>query len=158
MATLTTPSLERRLLQTVTEELEAEPVRNWPKNSLQLCLDMLRGIGESADKERRLLQEVLASGVEARSFSSICAPGLAVADDIISILRKLVGQLTENDAGSQSLVAEARVVEKKYRAMRDLLAEALARARETRRPVDWLQVRAAEEAHERGEMKPFSRR
>ena len=40
---------------------------------------------------------------------------------------------------------------------RDLLAQAVARASEPPRPVDWERVRAAEEAHARGESKPFSK-
>jgi hypothetical protein len=158
MTTLTMP-LERRLLRTVREELEAEPARDWPRQSVELCLGLLRGLREGSAEVRQRLQEELAEGVEARSFSRTYAPLLPAMDDQASNVRELVDWLASaEDAVARSLVAELRLLGQEHQALRDLLAEALARASGPHRPADSGRVRAAEEAHARGETKPFSRR
>src|SRR6266536_6476321 len=100
---------------------------------------------------------MLAQGVEARSFLRTNGPLLPTIDDQIGQVRGLFEQLAE-DTASGSLAAELRLLEQEIQAFRDLLAEALSRVSEAPRPVDWERVRAAEEAHARGETKPFSKR
>jgi hypothetical protein len=159
MTALVIPPFERRLLETVRERVAAEPVRQWPPRSLELCLDVLRRIRAGAADTRQTLEEVLAEGVEARSFARDYGPFLAPAEDQLAFVRELVESLSlMEDAASQSLLAEVRLLEQEGKAFRDLLAEALARASEPPRPINWERVRAAEEAHARGETKPFSRR
>ena len=157
MPTLLIPSFERRLLQTVTEEVAAGPVREWPEQSLRLCLDLLRKMRENAANLRRGLEDVLAEGVEARSFTRDYGPVLPAAEDHLARVRELAGRLSPaKDGASESLAAELRLLGQEVQAFRDLLAGALSRASEPPRPVDWGRVRAAEEAHARGETKPFS--
>ncbi len=159
MTTLICPSFERRLLQTVKEEAAAEPVRAWPRQSLQLCLSFLRGIRESAADMRQEFEQELAEGVEARSFARTYSQFLPVADEHVVSVRELIEALSPaEDPAAQSLVEELRLLETENQAFRSLLAESLAQASEPPRPVDWGRVRAAEEAHARGETKPFSRR
>jgi hypothetical protein len=159
MTTLVMPSLERRLLQTVREEVAAEPVREWPPRSLQLCLNIFRGIRESIAEARQALEDELAEGVEARSFARTYGPFLPAADGHLASLRELIGELSPaEDTAAASFVAELRLLEQENAAYRDLLAAALSRASAAPRPVDWERVRAAEEAKARGETKPFSRR
>jgi hypothetical protein len=159
MTTLMRPSFERRLLQTVREEAAAEPVRTWPQQSLQLCLNFLRGIRASAADMRQELEQELADGVEARSFARTYGKYLPLADEHVVIVQELIETLSPaEDPAAQSLVEELRLLETENQAFRSLLAESLARASEPPRPVDWGRVRAAEEAHARGETRPFSRR
>jgi hypothetical protein len=159
MTTLMMPSLERRLLQTVREEVTAEPVREWPPRSLQLCLNLLRDLRASATEMRQALENELAAGVEARSFARTYGPVLPAADGHLASLRELIGELSPaEDTAAASFVAELRLLEREHAAYRDLLAAALSRAAEAPRPVDWERVRAAEEAKARGETKPYSRR
>src|SRR5262245_57703618 len=159
MTALVIPSFERRLLESVREEVAAEPVRQWPPRSLELCLDVLRKIRAGAADIRQTLEEALAEGVEARSFARGYGPFLSPAEDHLAFVRELAQSLSLiGDAASQSLLAELRLLEQESKAFRDLLAEALSRASEPPRPIDWGRVRAAEEAQARGETKPFSRR
>jgi hypothetical protein len=159
MTTLLLPSFERQLLQTVREEVTAGRAHGWPQQKLQLSLDLLRLLREQTTRERQILEVILAHGVEARSFVRNCSPLLATTEDHLAKARDLVEWLSlTEDAASQSLAAESRLLEQETQAVRNLLAEALARASEPPRPVDWDRVRASEEAHARGETKPFARR
>jgi hypothetical protein len=159
MTALMIPSFERRLLQTVREEVAAEPVNAWPPQSLRLCLDLVRNMRENTADMRQVLEQVLADGVEAHSFHRDYSPLLPATDDHLAQVRELVERLSEAaDAAPESLAAELRLLQQKIQAFRDLLAEALSRASAAPRQVDWGRVRAAEEAHARGETKPFSRR
>jgi hypothetical protein len=159
MTTLTIGSLERRLLQTLGEEVAVEPVHQWPQQSVELCLDLLRRMHANTARVRQGLEELLANGVEARSFARDTGPLLAIVDEQIASVRALVERLSPaRDAASETLEVELRRLQQETQALRDLLAEALSRASEPPRPVDAERVRAAEEAHARGETKPFSRR
>jgi hypothetical protein len=159
MTALKIPSLERRLLRAVGEEVAAEPVPEWPERSLQLGRDLLRKLRANAANLREALEQVLAEGVEARSFVRDYSPFLPDAEDYVAHVRNLVERVSSvGGAAGESLLAELRPLEEEYRSYRDLLAEALARASEPPRSVDWERIRAAEEACARGQTKPFSRR
>jgi hypothetical protein len=159
MTTLTIPSLERRLLHTVGEEVAAEPVGRWPEQRLGLCLAVLREVREYTARGHRALEKLLGEGVEARSFARDAGPALAITEDNLAKVRGLLGLLSPGDeAAAAGLAAELRLLEQELGAFHDLLAEAVSRSSEAPRPVDWAHVRAAEEAHARGETKPFSRR
>jgi hypothetical protein len=157
MTSLISPSFNGRLLQTVREQAAAEPVRTWPVRSLQTALKILRDVRESAVDARHELADELSAGVEARSFAGAYQEYLPVLEEQVGIVRQLIELASPaEDPSSQSLVAELRLLETENQAFRDLLADALARASAPVRPVDWERVRAAEEAHGRGETKPFS--
>lgn len=151
---------EGELLRAVREGVEAEPepVRTWPQRSFQLCLDLLRRIRESAGEARQALAEELAAGVEARSFARTYGEFLPAADEFVTMVQELREFLSPlEDPPSQRLAAEVRLLERENQALHDLLAKALSRVSEPCRPIDWGGVRTVEEAHARGETKPFSR-
>src|SRR5437016_4149622 len=126
MTTLIMPSFERRLLRAVREELAAEPVRDWPPQSLQLCLDVLRRFREDVVDLRRALEGELTEGVEARSFAQTYGGFLPAAEDQAAFVLDLVDSLAQaGDVSSQSLSAELRLLEHETRTFRDLLAAAL---------------------------------
>ncbi len=159
MTTIMESSLERRLLETVGEQVAAEPVGGWDPRSLQLCLNVLREIRASATDTRQAVEEELAGGVEARSFTRHYGPFLAAADQHVALVRELLDRLSPPaDPASEGLLAELRLLEREHTAFRDLLGEALSRASEPPRPVDEGRVRAAEAAHARGETKPITQR
>jgi hypothetical protein len=138
MTTLEIPSLERRLLQTVTDEVVAKPVNRWPERSLQLGLDVLRRIRESAADMHKALEEDLADGAEARSFVQEYGQYLPAAIEHLKIVRELADSLAPAaDPGSNSLAAELRLLEQENLAFRDFLAEALFLASKPPGPVDW---------------------
>jgi hypothetical protein len=159
MATLSFPSLNQRLLRTFRAQAAAEPVPQWPRQSLQLCLNVLRDMRESVVEARQALEEELAAGVEARSFAHVYAPFLPIAEEHADIVRELVGTLAPaEDSASRSVAAELRQLQGENERFRDVLADALAHATAPPSPVNWERIRAAEEAYARGETKPFSRR
>jgi len=157
MTTLMIPSFERRLLETIGEEMAAEPVPEWPPPSLQLCLDILQGIRANAANMRSILKGTLAEGVEVRAFVRDYRPFLPLTDDHLAQVQKLIERLSPvEDTASASLATALHSLEQEYQAFRDHLAETLSRASAALRPVDWERIRAAEEAHARGETKPFN--
>ena len=129
MPTLMIPSFERRLLQTVSEAVTAEPVGAWPEQSLQLCLDLLRKIRENNAALRRTLEGMLSGGVEARSLARDYNPLLAdIADQIVN-LREIAERVAPaEDAASARFKAELHPLVVEMEAYRDLLADAVARA------------------------------
>ncbi len=138
MPTLTAPSLDRRLLQTVKEEVEAKSVRDWPPESVELCLVLLRQIRETTAGMLRTLEEVLAGGVEARSFVRDGVPLLAAAEDRVATIREFLEKLSSSeDAASARLLAVLHSLEEKEKAFRGLLAEALARVSAPSPSMDW---------------------
>jgi hypothetical protein len=147
MTTLTTPSLERRLLQTVKEEVEAKAVREWPQESVELCLVLLRRFRERMAGLRRELDEVLTRGVEARSFAGEGVRPLAAADDFAVSIRELLEKLSPSeDAASASLLAELHALAEEARAYHDLLTEALARVSTPPPPMDWERLKQEADA------------
>ena len=155
MTTLMIPSFERRLLETVREEVAVRPIHEWPPHSLRLCLGLVAGVSENVAKGRGLLEARLADGVEALSFARDYGPFLSDLDEQLVGVRELLDRLSVTDATSERFAAALRSLEQETRVFRDLLAEALSRASEAPRPVDWGRVRAAEEAHGRGETEAF---
>jgi hypothetical protein len=137
MTTLTIPSLERRLLETVRDEVAAEPVRGWLPGSVQLCLDMLRHMRKNVNEMQEELEKVLAEGVEGQSFARNSTSFLAATDEHINGIRKLVELLTPaKDTASESIAAESRLLEQSVQAFRDLLTKALSQASEAPRSID----------------------
>lgn len=138
MTTLTVPSLEQRLLHTVKEEAEAKSVRDWPPESVDLCLLLLQQLRERTVNMHRALQEMLANGVEARSLARDGAAILAAVEDNAADIRELTGKLASlDDVASARLLAALRSLEKEEKAFRDLLAEALARVSTPPPAMDW---------------------
>jgi hypothetical protein len=138
MTTLTTPSLERRLLQTVKEEVEAKSLRDWPQESIELSLVLLRQIRETTTGMLRTLEEILAEGVEARSFVRDGAPILKAAEDRAASIREFIEKLSAaEDAASAQLLAALRSLEQEERAFRDLLSGALTRVSTPPPGMDW---------------------
>jgi hypothetical protein len=152
MTTLTPPLLGNRFsefLNAGDDEVEAK------KELIGLLQDGRAKIVEL----HQHLEEVLSNGVEARSFVHSYGPSLSVANDNLAKIRKLLDHLTTaEDAASTNLVNELRLLEHETQSFRDRLAESLSKASEPSRPIDWERIRVSEEAHARGETKPFSRR
>ena len=160
MSTLTLPSFERNLIQAVEESLAEEPISGWPGQSIELCLSILRNLRTNAQHSRQAIEEVLTEGIEGRALVRDFVPLLATTEDRIALLQKLTLTLSavHDTAGKETLLSESHLLEKENRAIKGLLQRALSIASEPARPVDWDQVREAEEAHASGKTKRFSQR
>jgi hypothetical protein len=148
MKTLKIPSLDRRLLRTVGEEVEAEPVGEWPARSVQLALKLLREVRENVAVDLlQALEQVLSEGIEARSFVRVYSRFLPDADNDLTQIQELIDRVCSvGGAAGESLTAELRSLEEVYRTYRDRLAEALARASEPPRPIDWDRLKRESDA------------
>ncbi len=159
MTALEIPSLHRRLVKTLRDEVENEPIREWDPESLQLCLKILRDSSEKTARVRQSLEELLAGGVEARSFARGFGPLLGAVEEHAANVRGIGEHLSKaKGALPEAVAAELAVLARETLAYRDLLSEALARSTEPPRPADPERVRASEETYARGEAKPFSGR
>ncbi len=147
MTTLTVPSLEQRLLHTVKDEAEAKSVREWPQESVALCLHLLQQFRERTADMHRALEQMLAEGAEARSFARDGAPILTAAEDRAAAIREFIGRLTSlNDEASARLLAALRSLEKEEKGFRDLLADALARVSTPAPSMDWERLKREADA------------
>jgi hypothetical protein len=147
MTILTVPSLEQRLLRTVKEEAEARSVREWPQESVELCLNLLQQIRTRIADMHQTLEEILAEGVEARSFAREGVPILAAAEDRAASIRELIDRIASlEDACFARLLRVLRSLEKEEQAFRDDLAEALARVSESPPSMDWEQLKREADA------------
>ena len=159
MTTLVMPSLQRRLIKAVGEEMEAEPIQQWAEESRQFLVDLLRRIREHDVGVRHRLEAKVVDGVEAHSFVRDYGPLLAATDEQLAGLQPLMEKLPAEDSPALShLGAELRSLIDEKRSFRAFLAEALARAAARPRPVDFERSRSAEAAYARGETKPFAPR
>jgi hypothetical protein len=138
MTTLTVSSLGLRFLQSARDEVAAKPVHEWSEEEIQLCLSLFRKIRESAADAREEVEEKLDRGVEARSFVHEYARFLPSAEEHQALIRELVQTLSQaEDAASERLAAELRLLEQEDRALRDLLTDALSRASGPLPAIDW---------------------
>jgi anaerobic glycerol-3-phosphate dehydrogenase len=95
----------------------------------------------------RALEEMLAEGVEARSFARDGAPILAAAEDRAAAIREFIDKLTSvNDETSARLLAALCSLEKEEKAFRDLLADALARVSTLPPSMDWERLKREADA------------
>jgi hypothetical protein len=146
MTTLTTPTLQRRLLQTVGEAV----VHDRLGETVRLGAGVVRELRESVARMRREFEDDLAEGVEARSFIRSYGSVLLGMDESLVHLGGLLEELSGAEGtAAEGFLTELRLLKQESKAFRDLLAEALSRASEPPRPVDGARVRAAEEAHAR---------
>jgi hypothetical protein len=156
MTTLQFPSLERRLLHTLTNEVTSS-VKDWPPQSFEVCLKLLRQLKESISVSRRNMVDVLADGIETRTLISFISMRLPVIDETISDIHLMVRALAIIDSPDEikALVEEARDLEKEAQRFRDFLAKVFSDASQPSEPVDWVRVEAAGQEYKSGKMKRF---
>jgi hypothetical protein len=159
MVALVMPCAERSLLKTVQEQIAAEPVRDWPSQSLKLCLNFLRALRKSTLEARCALEAELQNGAEARAFARAYGRYATEAAEHLHFVQQLIDDLaTADDESSRELLAELHRLKKEKSDFHSLLAQGLALANAPPRPADSTRVQAAEQSHDRGETKPFNRK
>jgi hypothetical protein len=143
MTTLTTPTLQRRLLLTVGEAVAKDRL----EETIRLGVGVVREIRKSFDRGRQEFEDILARGVEARSFASSHGPLLPITDEYLVQLGRLLEELSgAEETPAESFVAELRLHEKETIDFRDRLAKALSLATQPPGPVDWDRLRAESDA------------
>ncbi len=143
MTTLATPTLQRRLLQTVGEAVANDRFGE----TIQLGVGVVRELRESVARMRREFEADLAEGVEAHSFARSCGPILSATDEHQIQLGRLLEELSgAQGTAAEPFLAELRLLEKETEAFRDRLAEALSLASRPPAPVDWDRLKEESDA------------
>ena len=143
MTTLTTPKLQRRLLQTVAEAVR----KDGHEENVRLGVGIVRELRDSVARMRREFEDELARGVEAHSFSLSYGEIFCAADEHLLSLRGLLQELSGDIKGpEESFVKELRLLEQENSAFRDRMAEALSLASKPPRPVDWERLKQESDA------------
>jgi hypothetical protein len=147
MTTLTTPKLQRRLLQTVADAVR----KDGHEENVRLGVGIVRELRDSVARMRQEFEDELARGIEARSFSLSYGEILCAADEHLLSLRGLLKELSA-DIGDikrtteESFVKELRLLEQENTAFRDRMAEALSLASKPPRSVDWERLKQESDA------------
>jgi hypothetical protein len=158
MTTITHPTLQNRLLDIVSDEIDAQPaLAGWTYQTVKIFVSLAEALTEYATEWQSALEAELADGVEARSFARRYAGELPKwkrsAERLETLVERLAPATTPPVLDLKTELSRAKIVAE---AVRDLLSETLRLATEQLRPIDLERVRASEEAHARGETKPFS--
>jgi hypothetical protein len=158
MTTLLIPRVERRLLLAVGEAVKAEPIQEWPKDSLDVVSEVFKRSRTSVSNLRQRLEKVLSRGVDPRVFArEMSEESIREVDEMLDTLRVTIKTLTEaEDPAAERFASDAVFLEKEFQAFRDLLSRAMSEASRPPGPVDWDRVRASEEAFASGKTKPIS--
>ncbi len=147
MTALTMPTLERRLFQAAKEEAEAKSVSEWPKESVETCLVLIREIRARTVRMLETLEAILAEGIEARAFKRDFAPLLPAAESDMTAIREFVEKLSSSeDDASGRILAALHSLEEVEETYRDLLAEVLARASNPHPSLDWERLKSESDA------------
>ena len=148
MTTLTTPKLQRRLLQTVGEAVRKDAHEDGHEENVRLGMGIVRELRDSIARMRQEFEDELARGVEARSFAVSYGEILSAADEHLLSLRGLLQELSGDIKGAteESFVKELRLLEQENTAFRDRIAEALSLATKPPRPVDWERLKRESDA------------
>ena len=156
MTTLQFPSLERRLLHTLTKEVESS-VQDWPAESFEVCLHLLHQLKESVSAGTKKVLEVLAGGIETRELTSLISPHLSAIDETLTDIRLMLRALSKFDSRDEviSIMAAALELEKETHRFRCFLTNILSDASQPRGPVDWDRVEAAGQEYDSGKMRRF---
>ena len=144
MTTLTTPKLQRRLLQTVAEAVR----KDGHEENVRLGVGIVRELRDSVARMRQEFEDELARGLEARSFALSYGEIFCAADEHLLSLRGLLKELSGDIKGTteESFVKELRLLEQENTAFRDRMAEALSLASKLPRPVDWERLKQESDA------------
>jgi hypothetical protein len=143
--------------------MQDKPINQWTRPEIERYFEDVGNGHRSAVNLRRALERTLSGGVETRAlardfpkFLAVVERQLTVIGDMIERLPPMITAAPESLAsGLRSAESELRSVKDELQACHDLLHEALALASQPPRPFDPERARAAQEAYERGETKPF---
>jgi hypothetical protein len=158
MTTIAIPTLQNRVLDIVSNEIDAQPaLAGWTYQTVKIFVSLVDALTEYATEWQSALEDELADGVEARSFAQRYAGELPKWKRTVERLEALVVRLGPATTPPVSdLKAELSRAKTVAEAVHDLLYDTLRLATEQPRPMDLERVRASEEAYARGETKPFS--
>jgi flavin-binding protein dodecin len=143
----TAESLDRAFAS--VEELSAEDV--------QSALDVCDFIQTRFRKARESIESALCQGVDAKAFAAKYERAVGTLDSVMGAVSRVLERLKGGrlPVRGEELISRYQNLNAVLANLRQFLLEALSRAKNPLRPIDWQRVREVEEAYARGETKPF---
>jgi hypothetical protein len=110
-------------------------------------------------KARNSIESMLSEGVEARSFVTQYERTAAELADIATAIEQAVARSRSRPARAMAnaFIANYQALGQEIESLRQMLVEALAKAKAIPRPIDWQRVQEVEAAYQQGATKPFQR-
>jgi len=143
MTALTSPTLQRRVLQVVSEAVANDRFGE----AIRLGVGIVHEFRESVARMCREFDDDLAKGVEARSFVRTYGQLLRDTDELLVQLGRLLEEIAGAEGtAAESFVTEMRLLEEDTGAFRVRLAEALSLASQPPVPVDWDRLKEESDA------------
>lgn len=143
MTTLATPTLQRRLLQTVGEAVANDRFGE----TIRLGVGIVREVREDIAREVQEFEDELSRGVEARSFVGSHGPILDAWNEAQVQLRRLLEVLASAEGTvAEPFLAELRLLEQETTAFRERLAEAVSLASQPPPAIDWDRLKRESDA------------
>jgi hypothetical protein len=141
MTTLSTPTLQSRLLRTVGEAVATNPED--VGETIRLGVGIVRELRESVARMRQEIEE----GDEARLITESYGALMAAADENLIQLGNLIRLLPDGQGTpAQPFIAELRLLKGETDVFRNRLAEALSLASQPPKPLDWDRLKAESDA------------
>ncbi len=143
----TTESLDRVVES--AEDLSAEDVRT----ALDVC-DFIRAMFK---KSRTSIERALSEGIDAKAFVARYERTVGTLDTVQGAVNRVLTRLKRSALPilGEELLSRYEDLDAEIASLRRLLHEALEKAKRPLRSFDWQHAREVEEAHARGETKPF---
>ena len=120
-------------------------------------LDVCNFIQTLLRTARSSIESTLSQGVDAKALAARYERAVSTLDTVKGAVSRVLAKLKGSRLPSRGevLIARYEDLDTDLASLRQLLQEALEKARKPLRPIDWQRVREVEEAYDRGETKPF---
>jgi hypothetical protein len=125
------PPLQRQVLKLIRDEASRKPVSEWLEEEIEFCLDCIQNFSHRIAELHRKVEQFLSCGVEARRFAFAREIGrvLGDLDEQLADIRPLAEQMERiPDPRFTNLVEALHLLSQGTQALRDFLADAVARA------------------------------
>lgn len=132
-------------------------VEDLSDKDVDTILDVCTFIQSLFGKARSSIENTLSQGVDANAFAARYEREVSTLDTVTGAVSRVLAKLKRSrlSARGEVLIAQYEDLNTDLASLRQLLKEALEKARKPLRSIDWQRVRKVEEAYNRGETKPF---
>jgi hypothetical protein len=155
----TTTMLPGRFVETMADMLETGSVQEMTSEEVSVAISMcvlLQGIFSRA---RRAIEEGLSQGVDGCEFVAKYERAVTDLEEVLTTAQRVVAKarMSPLSPSVELFISNYGALMDDMLSLRQFLAEAVAKAKQPVRPIDWNRVQEAEAAYARGETKPFQR-
>jgi hypothetical protein len=132
-------------------------VEELSEKDVDTILDVCNFIQTLFRTARTSIESTLRQGVDAKAFAAKYEQSISTLDTVKGAVSRVLARLKGNrlPALGEELISRYEDLNTDLVNLRQFLLEALEKAKNPLRPIDWQHVREVEEAYARGETKPF---